>query len=488
MTADIASTRLDAVGRPPIWSNWPELVVVCVITAVVVVPIWPGVFTIDSQAMLRDASEGQISDWYSPVLQAFWGLLDTLGFSPGTMFVVGVAGLTASLLVCFRLGLNRVWAMAATVLTMLFPPVYGLAGWVGRDVWFAAFVIGVLAALGWATRRPARLGFPFALAFVGAWFAADARQNGLLIYLVVGAVIGWTWAASRGHVAARTVGVALLCLVLGVGTMVLARSFIVTRDQRPEDVLYFQDLVAMSLRRNELLVPAQFVKVDDLDEIRAALTQGQVGAVFNLVAEMPSVRDPNVLRSAWLESIREHPLDYIAVRGTLWLQLMGLRSGLLSAWFGGSDLLNWDRSPELAQAFPTLTSARYSVLDTFDDGNRGPGPLHRPVIFLVAGLFGSVLLIVAGSAARLFGIATLGLQVVFQATLAATAPVVEFRFEYFQVLLGIVLGVLGLSAWWVRRSGGDPWPVVSRPLGFEERSSPRGDMSAQRGNIENHRW
>ena len=443
---------------------WPEALAVAAITALVVVPVWPGVFTIDSQVMYRAVVEGEISNWYAPVHQALWRVIHSLGFPPATMLLLGVVGLVSALIACFRLALGRVWATVATAAVMMYPPIYGLAGWVGRDVWFAALVLGVVAMLGWAIRTPQRRWVLLGGAFAAAWFAADARQNGFPVLLVVGGVAGWAWAQDRGRAPLRIIGAAFLTLLVGLGALQLTREVVVVNDYSPDEILYFQDLVAMSLRDDVLLVPEKYVRVDDLGTVRELWVDGHVGYVLD-VPDAPFRYRPynsshvDALRAAWRDAIIDHPLDYAVVRTKLTLQLWGLRDGMLSAWFDRSDdlsasgggALSWERSRELAQSFPSLADARASFLDAFD-GQRGyPGPLHRPWPYLLAGLAGAILLVAAGGASRVFGWAMLALQVLLQGVLALSAPLVQYRFEYFQVLLGIVLAVLGVAAWRRRR-------------------------------------
>ena len=108
--------------RTGLRSLGPEALVVLGLTLVVVIPVWPGVFTIDSQAMLRAARADEISNWYAPVLQWVWGVLDGAGLPIGTALVLCTVGLVAAVLACFRLGIPRVPAFIATALLVLWAP------------------------------------------------------------------------------------------------------------------------------------------------------------------------------------------------------------------------------------------------------------------------------------------------------------------------------------------------------------------------------
>jgi len=470
-------------SRAGLRSLWPEALVVLGLTLIVVVPVWPGVFTIDSQTMLRAARENRISNWYAPVLQCVWGGLDGAGLPVGTALVLCTVGLVAAVLACFRLGIRRVPACIATALLVLWPPVYGMAGWVGRDVWFVALTVAAVAAMGWAIRRPRHRWPLLGGAFAAAWFAADARQNGFPVLVAVGGLMGWAWArqARATHTWLRVCAGALAALVVGLGTHAVVARIATERTYAPDEILYWQDLVAMSLRRDELVFPAS-LRTADLTAIREAWIEGQVGSVVYpadpLVDYAPyTAGHGDEVRAAWARAVLDHPIDYLIVRADLATKSWGLRSGNLSAWFDRSDALN-RASRELRQRFTGLADARANYLDAFDRGRGTPGVLHMPWLYLLVGIIGSVALLVVGASARVFGVATLALQVLLQGVLVVAAPLVEFRFQYFQVVLGPVIAGVGLVSWWRARHGDDPWAAAppsdrrQREHGPDEALSP----------------
>jgi hypothetical protein len=153
-------------------------VVAVTLTGLVCVPVWPGVFTIDSQAIYSAAVAEDVDTWYAPTLGWLWGMADSLGMAPAGALVIGVAGVVLTLLAAYRLWLRPVAARLATAATVLWPPIYGMLGWVGRDVWFLALLLAVVALVGWAARLPHWRWPLMSAAGVAAWFAYDARQNG----------------------------------------------------------------------------------------------------------------------------------------------------------------------------------------------------------------------------------------------------------------------------------------------------------------------
>jgi len=385
----------------------------------------------------------------------------------GLAVTVGVAGLVVAVMCCLRLGLGRTGSWIATAIVTMSPPVYGLLGWVGRDVWFAALALGTVAALGWAIRIPERRWLLLGVAFATAWFAADARQNGFPVLLVVGGVAGWAWstrsndrAPDRRTAWLQIVAASLCALLVGVASAIAVRGVVVDRTIAPQEALYYQDLLAVSLKTDELLVPAPFRRTDDLDRIRKRWIPGQSGAVLYVpggpVRYDPGEPSGTAVRNAWLAAIVHHPLAYASVRGELTLQILGARKGTLSAWFDRSDhLARWTR--QFAQDLPRLASVRADYLDAFDASPRGsPGPLHAAWMYLVSGLLGGALLVARGGWRRVFGWVVLALQLLLQGVLFFAATVAEYRFEYFQVILGIVVTILGAHAWWRSRPRAAP--------------------------------
>jgi hypothetical protein len=278
--------------------------------------------------------------------------------------------------------------------------------------------------------------------------------------------------------------VATAVAVVGLGTLWVARSAVVEEELRPEQVVHYNDLVAMSLRRDELLIPRPLFPAQDLTMLRELRVPG---LDYVLVPNSPFPHRPlsrtaraDDVRDAWWDAIRAHPIDYANVRGDLFLRLMGLRSGMVGTWYGISDQLDW-RDDEFRQRFASLNDARQSYLDLFADRPLGePSPLHLPITYVLVGVAGAVVLIVYRSAGfRVLGVATLVLQLSLQMVLLVAATEVSYRFEYFQVLLGIVLATMGgVTVWRTYRSvpgapGFEPQPV---PLGETRDTSPREEL------------
>ena len=248
---------------------------------------------------------------------------------------------------------------------------------------------------------------------------------------------------------------------MGLGLQRAAHVVTVQRDVSPEQVLYYQDVLAVSLRLDESQVPPSLLPRGQLDDVRRLWVSGQVGAV--LFRDDPPVdyrpyagsgKRTRVLRDAWIEMITDHPFDYAAERLDLARRLLGIGDAIPGAWYATSDDLDWEGSPELAQHFTNLNDLRGDYLHAFDSGVEGfGGGLHRAWIYLVLGLLSAGLIIALDPRLRVFGATLLALQIALQLVLVFAAPLGEYRFELFQIVLGIVAAVLAAVVAAQRTSG-----------------------------------
>ena len=442
--------------------------------ALIVVPPWPGVFTIDSQAMYRMANAGNVDDWYSPILVSMWRVALAVGLPSSAVFVTATAVVVVGLLTLYRLALPRWWALVATAATVLFPPVYGLLGWVGRDVWFLGLLLVVAASLGWATVLPARR-FPLVtLAFTAAWLAADARQNGFPALAVVGGAAAWFVFSGRRHRWWLVIGASLLTILLGVAAQRAARIVAVQKDVSPEQVLYFQDLLAVSLRLEESQVPRELLPRDQLDEVRTLWVPAQVGAVLfrddppvDYRPRQGSARRTRMLRDAWLDMVTTHPFAYAVERADLYRRLLGIGDTVPGAWYATTDVIPGTAAAGLRQRFDALNDARGDYLRLFEQGAPGTGgPLHQVWIYLALGLVSAAAIVAAGPRLRAFGWTMLALQLLMQLVLVFAATLLEYRFELFQVVLGLALTAIAARLWWeahLLRLAGGPSAAARHP-------------------------
>jgi len=424
-------------------------VVVLLLVLIVCVPVWPGIFTVDSQSIYRDAIQGSISNWYSPTLSWLWGVADHAGIPPAGVLVLATTGVVSALLATYRLLLGRKGARVATAATILWPPVYGLLAWVGRDIWFLACLLAVVALLGWATKLPQHRCALLAIAGIPAWVALDSRQNGFPVLAVWGAVAAWSLLQGRRWRLVAASLAAVTAVALGLGVESAARSVIVSKWYYPQQHMQYQDLLNVSLARNESQLPGSLFPSQDLDAVRRRGVAEAVTGTDPLVIWRPYDGNAGLqaqVDHTWWAMVRKHPLDYAQARGRMYLrQLMIGRPGR-ATFFRASDELGWDLSAELRQSFPGLNRRRIDLLQIFEPGSPGSGgPLHAVWLYVLLGMAGGVRLAFVGGHARTLGVSSLILQVTLQGGVFFFAPAVSYRYQLFQVVLGIILATAAVA-------------------------------------------
>jgi hypothetical protein len=114
-------------------------------------------------------------------------------------------------------------------------------------------------------------------------------------------------------------------------------------------------------------------------------------------------------------------------------------------FYGSSDDLDWYRSSSFRQQWPAISDAHTRVLLRLSES--GVGRLaYAPALYLGAGLIASALLVRIDRQRELWAM-VFTMQVLLQLGLYFTAPVVRFRYQYFQVVLGLTLVILAIQLW-----------------------------------------
>jgi len=463
-----------------------EIATVVIVTAVVVVPVAPGIYTIDSQAMLRAALEDRISNWYSPFHGWVFGAASEVGLPPDTALVTAIALLTVALIGFYRLGLSRKWACVGAAATVLWPPVYGMVGWVGRDVWFVVELVGVMACLGWAWKSDRWSLVLHGGALVLALGAVDARQNGIYLSGAVAA----SAIARHWHPMRRTikVGALVLAVVVAMGSSYFlvnqAQRAVVSAWQFPDKPLMLYDLAGMSVVLGEVILPPTIHPDGRLDQLETWWDPSRLNApdrdakntgAFDLddhfeqleriesgtdvtgagAADTQGANDIEglhlyyfvdigtmELRSAHRSAIREHPWAYVQVRMQHYLAQVGLTRQVEATYYSWTDEIGWDQGEALRQRWPAANDLRNELLE-WTTGERGSGRIwHAPWLYLVLGLIGSALLVTSRSHVALGWLLIL-VTVLSQSLLWIGTPATNYRYQLPAVVMGIAAFVIG---------------------------------------------
>jgi hypothetical protein len=429
-------------------ATWLALVLVATI------PQWPGVFTIDSQVMYRTGLDGNVSDWYAPVHGLAWGMTGRIGLPIWVITVAGVGLFVGAVMAVLSLRLRPIPTAIATSAVVLWPPVLGLLSWVGRDVWFVSWMLLTISAA-FRAHAATRLSAHLAAAGVFGLLAADARQNGapVVIFVVAVAIVICLRIAER-----RRTAIALVLFAAATAwiSLTAVQSLIVQVDDHPEQFLFLHDLAEHAVRTGTASLPVETFPSQDaavLERYRGpTLMEDAIdaGVLIPLVhADQPGNREVNrALRSEWLRAIGDSPANYLHNRADLYVRQLGLTGPSDIPFYGRSDEHDPTLSASTQQQWPTLSDAHTRVLLRLSESGLAK-VLYAPALYLVAGLGASAVL-ARIDRQRVLWAFVFALQVALQFGLIVTAPVVRFRYQYFQVVLGLVVVVLAVHVWRTR--------------------------------------
>jgi hypothetical protein len=418
--------------------------VVAALVGLVCVPVWPGIFFSDSQFMLLEARKGTITNNYAPLHGWIWSLLDRVGIPPGVVFLLGVAAFVTAVLVLAKHFLPARAARVVTFVIVLFPPVYGLLGLVGRDVWFTTSAL-VITVVAWHVLRqptPPSIGTVMLLVVVGG-FAADGRQNGFP-FAVLAVVVATLGTLRRLHPRASVpgrIGLAAVGLGLFFPALLIAQRTVVTHRLYPEQSLYASDLIGVSLTRNEPVLDDFLFPVQDVELLRSYV--GGTLDVRAVVYAYPQLvrhrNDSQQTNSAWAKQwrrmLRDHPGDYLIWRGKLYLAQMGITHDVRDAYFEGPWRFDNGLAPAVANAFPSALDARNRALSIVNGPPASGTLLVAPALYLVIAV-GSIGMLARRRREWRAAGALLVVLGAMQVILFFTAPGSEFRLQYFQVVFG----------------------------------------------------
>jgi hypothetical protein len=422
------------------------------VVALVVGPVWPGVFTPDSRAMYMSGPSGTTSNQYAPVIEWIWGIWTDLGTGPWLGLMFGVCLVVGGLFAVYTLQLSPIVAVLATAVTVLWPAVYGFLGWVGRGVWFTGFMLLALAMVGRLDRHARRPLIIAGLAFAAAWFAAAARQNGFPVLVIVAPLVVYLVASARYPRRLSSAAAVVVGLIAAPATLLLAQDAATKVHGYPEQPLYYVDLLAVSLRLDESQLSREVFPSQDLNQIRPTWAHDAVGQTI-FPAGSPVVFDPSpnggrvnsVLRSDWEQMIRGHPVTYLGQRLRLQLKQLSIGQPAPYPYFAATDQFLGPENAEFTQDWPRGNVARLDYLKAFGGGVPVGGRLFNIWPYLLLGWIGAAVIAIRSARLRLFALTALAVQVALQVVLTFAALKVEFRFEAFQVVLGVVMVILALA-------------------------------------------
>ena len=302
----------------------------------------PGKFLPDSLFEYNQALHHAHTDWHAPILEGVWGFFRT---PPQYVLLLFTAMIMVSAMLLVGSETSVTWAAVSVALVCLWPMSIDVIITISKDDWFAGFFFAGVAVSAYAvqTRGRART---VAFASIGAlwWLAVAARHNAVVPIACV-LIFGWPIVAVHGRRrwwsrhGAKRVGLSLAVAVGMLLTQHVYTSVIVRpRHTHPEQVGFQFDLAALSLRTDRMLLPASSLRPGtDLAALRAHWAEADTDPLWftpdsPLVFAVPP-EQADELRSAWIDAVEDHPLDFVEHRLDYTLALLGVTHPTFGAFW-----------------------------------------------------------------------------------------------------------------------------------------------------------
>jgi hypothetical protein len=455
----------DPVTRGPLdWRRWEP---VDVITAAIAIVVWrlffPGLMSTDSVSQYGQALTGSYTDWHPPLMAIVLHFVFSAGGGIGMLMLAqclagafGVRALAREAIVAAlpdRLPARRIEWLALCVLVVLVLPPFPLAFYLmtfWKDAWAAVLLVwlgATILRLGRAGPSPRRLaaavGLSLGLALV--------RHNAIVALPFVGLGLAHALPPPRRW-AAFALAISPLAL-FPLANTALERAFAVQK-ARVDSAIMVLDLVGLCNVGPEICHRLPWTESHIRDPAAASQYRpGDMGVVF--WRPIPPVdlsmrSDYGRLRAEYLYAIRHFPLPLARLHLQGWVALLGLSN---TYYYVHSSIVDNPyrlalngrfAAPREALVSLTLAAAQHPVA-------RWIGGVH--LVWLVADVAGSALLLLIGWRSRQPGLVRLGLVLLaplgYYLSYLLAAPVEDFRFMYpatlfvqcvaFAVALGAVL-------------------------------------------------
>ncbi len=425
--------------------HWPVTILLMPV-AILLLSFWPGHMSADTLVQIDQVAGGYLTNQHAPLLLALWTPLWDLGIGPGWVLTAQVSAFAAGCYLLLRATLGRLAAALGASAIVLFPPVFGNLGILGRDAWFVSTLLLAFGCAATAARRTGRARVAWLAGIVlMSWLCLAARQNAAaavaLALVALVALLLPAWASRRRLVAVAVAGG--LALTLGLmGMQVVAQNALGVQDVNPEQYLYMYDLGALSHDEHRNLFPRS-VLFGDISDIEARWNKDSMAAlVYPSDAPihpwpLPEPRE-RALASTWRSQIGKDPLAYLNERARLWLRQVSVTRDPVWIYHPVIDPNN----REFAVRFsgPNRAAKRYVEAFAINENLDG-GPLFWVWPYLLACAALAVVLLRRRSAPVLVLGALALAAVTYQSGLFVGAMGTVFRFEFPIVVIAVVTAV-----------------------------------------------
>jgi hypothetical protein len=387
------------------------------------------------------ASTGKINNQHPALLVWGWHVLWPLGVGPGWLLFGQVLTFVVGIYLILRAAFRPIPAALVTALIQLSPPIFGITGWVGRDMWFLSFLTLTFGLLVRSIQRPwpAR-GWWLGGTLVAAWLTLAARPNASSAVIVILVPVAAMLLQRRKAVAAnrRPIVRGALFFAGGVAITVamvlsqtgLTRAIGVT-SHHPEQYTMIYDLSALSVRQNKDLFPPSVVPPGQLESLRQHFNVDDVvGETYVSGAPVPvplTEKRYSAVRHNWISQVTGHPFGYLKMRTKLFLRQIGLTRRPIWIFHPGIDANAFGYKSR----FPSLDDAADDYVTAFAHPNLDGTVVHRAWIYLIFAVVGAVVLLRRRWAPALIAVGGVALAaLLIQVGYFFGAMGTQYRFEH----------------------------------------------------------
>lgn len=290
---------------------------------------YPGAYlTGDSAWQLHQAMFGDFTTHHPVIMAYVWHFLIRMIPGSGGIFLFHLAAfwLGAAWLIEERRPTPLARSLGVLIYTAYIP--FSVAFFViVKDTGMAAMLVLATGAL--LRYRHYRETWVFAVAIVAMTYAAHVRHGGFIALLPY-----FVWAGrllSASHWKGATAAVALAILL---PWPLYQHTVIKPAEGRESQIPMLYDIVAMSIAKNQSLVPEFYARGGPPFEINDLRPLYNPNYSFNTFWPLPSVKRPlgwvrddrewTLLAGTWLAVIASNPVTYAAHRWRLTLRLLGI--------------------------------------------------------------------------------------------------------------------------------------------------------------------
>jgi hypothetical protein len=397
-----------SAARPAASVRALAALVLLVPVALVCVSFWPGHMNADTLTQIDGVRTGSVTDRHAWLLSELWRVVWPLGVNTGWVLTATLITFMAGSYLALRAALGPIGAAVGAAIVALLPQNFGSLGLIGRDIWFAAFLVLAFGLLVRASQRTGRAQIAFFLAaLIAAVLAQASRQNAItavVVFFAGAAFLAYMRWGGRWRLAERLrsgrwrrlVGYALggvLASVLVTGALAIARPAFGVQSQHPEQWLYIYDLAALSQREDRVLFSRRIFPAQDLATLEQRMAPDNV--VPLVVPPDPPIVTPlpeaefDRLSSDWREAVLDDPLEYLDVRWDLFMRQIAVTQPPTQIYhpvIDGSTLGYQIR-------FPDANNIAKDYVEAFADDRLNGNLLHATWLYLLIALSAAVVLL-----------------------------------------------------------------------------------------------